>query len=275
MKVAILGHNGMLGHMVEKVFKREVHTNGFGRSALDIYPRKLNDIGTKLTTLLGMDTDYVVNCIGAIKPTFAKAIDLSIPIYTNAVFPHQLATWGELTNTKIIHITTDCVFSGDKGQYIELDVHDATDVYGKSKSIGEPENAMVLRTSIFGPECGGRSRSFLEWIKSQKEKTAKGFTNHYWNGLTTLELANGLLDIVTSDIWDKGIFHLFGEDVSKYDMVRQISDAYNLDIDVEPHETETCVDRTLRTIQDLNDFVQPACFSNMLYELVDFENSLI
>ena len=277
MKVAILGHTGMLGHVVEIAFKRELgaHIFGYGRQAFNVYPRKLNDIGTKLSNLLGMDCDYVINCIGAIKPTFDKATDLSIPIYTNAVFPHQLATWGELTDTNIIHITTDCVYSGNKGQYIENDPHDALDVYGKSKSLGEPSNAMVIRTSIFGPEYGGRKRSFLEWVKSQKGKTVNGYTNHYWNGVTTLELANGLLDIVTSDVWDKGLFHVYSEDVSKYDMVRQISEAYNLDMNVEPMETDSCVDRTLRTMEELNDFLQPAAFSNMLYELVDFEKSIV
>ncbi len=275
MKVAILGNNGMLGHALEKVFKRELpHVRGFGREALDVYPRKLNDMGAKLSMLMERDTDYVINCIGAIKPTFDKATDETIPIYTNAVFPHQLATWGELTDTKVIHITTDCVYSGNKGQYIESDPHDALDAYGKSKSLGEPMNAMVVRTSIFGPEMGGRKRSFLEWIKGQEGKTVNGYTNHYWNGLTTLELGNGLLDLVTSDVWLAGLYHVFSEDVSKYDMVRQISEAYNLDLDVNPHETETCVDRTLRTETDLCEFFQPACFSNMLYDLVDFETNI-
>jgi dTDP-4-dehydrorhamnose reductase len=276
MKIAILGHNGMLGHVMEKVFKRELGASvyGYGRPALDVYPRKLNDMGSKLSSLLGMDTDYVINCIGAIKPTFNSAVDYSIPIYTNAVFPHQLATWGELTKTKVIHVTTDCVFSGNRGQYTENDHHDALDVYGKSKSIGEPGNAMVIRTSIFGPEYGGRKRSFLEWVKSQKDKTVNGFTNHYWNGLTTLELANGLLDVVTSDVWAQGVFHVFSEDVSKYDMVMQISEAYNLNLDVVPLDTDVCVDRTLRTNKELCDFMQPPAFSNMLYELVDFESGL-
>jgi dTDP-4-dehydrorhamnose reductase len=275
MKVAILGHAGMLGNVVEAVFKREIgNVNGYGRAAFNVYPRKLNDVGTKLSNLLGMDCDFVVNCIGAIKPTFEKATDLSIPIYTNAVFPHQLATWGELTDTQVIHITTDCVYSGNKGQYVESDPHDALDVYGKSKSLGEPPNAMVLRTSIFGPEHGGRKRSFLEWVRSQGGKTVNGYTNHYWNGLTTLELANGLLDIVTSDVWTPGLFHVYSEDVSKYDMLAQIAAAYNIELDLNPHETDQCVDRTLRTDEELNDFLQPAAFSNMLYELVDFEKTL-
>jgi dTDP-4-dehydrorhamnose reductase len=273
MRVAILGQNGMLGHMVKDVFTRDgVHeVIGFGRESLDIYPRKLNDIGGRLSTLMGFETDYVINCIGAIKPTFAATKDQSIPIYTNAVFPHQLATWGELQGTKIIHITTDCVYSGARGKYLEDDPHDALDKYGKSKSLGEPSNAMVLRTSIFGPESGGRKRSLLEWVKSQKGKTTNGYANHYWNGLTTLELANCLVDIVDADLYTKGLFHVFSEDVTKYDMVRTISSAYNLDITVNEHETESCVDRTLRTSKELNEYLQPACFSNMVFDLAHHE----
>lgn len=274
MKIAVLGQNGMLGHVVKKVFETEMSSGevvGFGRESLDVYPRKLNDIGSKLSGLLGFDTDYVINCIGAIKPTFDAAKDLSIPIYTNAVFPHQLATWGEFTSTKIIHITTDCVFSGLRGGYTEECDHDALDEYGKSKSLGEPKNAMVIRTSIFGPEQGGRKRSLLEWIKSQDGKKINGFTNHYWNGLTTLELANSLLDIVDADLHTAGLFHVFSQDVTKYDMVSTIVDAYGLNTEVSEFECDLCVDRTLRTVEELNDYLQPADFVSMVHDLVEFE----
>tara|TARA_Y100000593_G_C4235388_1_gene299223 strand:- start:31 stop:867 length:837 start_codon:yes stop_codon:yes gene_type:complete len=275
MKVAVLGQNGMLGHVVKDVLQLNhfAQVEGFGRETLDIYPRKLNDMGTKLSLLLNHKTDYVINCIGAIKPTFNLSSDLSIPIYTNAVFPHQLAIWGELTGTKIIHITTDCVFSGSLGKYTETSVHDALDEYGKSKSLGEPKNAMVIRTSILGPEMGGRNRSFLSWIKGQDGKTVNGFTNHYWNGLTTLELAHHLVDIIDADLWTPGVFHVFSEDVTKYDMVKKIADAYQLDIGVEEHETDHPVDRTLRTTEELNEYLQPASFETMIYDLVEYEKN--
>lgn len=274
MRIAILGQDGMLGHVVKKVFTNEglYEIIGFGRESLNVYPRKLNDVGAKLSTLMGFETDWIINCIGAIKPTFQAAKDLSVPIYTNAVFPHQLATWGELTNTNIIHITTDCVFSGHLGRYTEKSPHDALDEYGKSKSLGEPvANAMVIRTSIFGPEQGGRKRSLLEWVKSQNGQTISGFTNHYWNGLTTLELANCLVDIIDSDLYTKGLFHVFSEDVTKHTIVKTIVEAYSLDIEVNEFETNTCIDRTLRTVEELNEYLQPSAFSNMVYDLVDFE----
>lgn len=272
MKVAVLGNTGMLGHVVENLCKQEFdEVLGRGRESLEVHPRTLNDLGTKLSMLFGHDTDYVVNCIGAIKPTFAAASDLSIPIYTNAVFPHQLATWGELTDTKVIHITTDCVYSGGRGKYIEVDPHDALDEYGKSKSLGEATNAMVIRTSIIGPEFGGRKRSFVEWLKGQSGKTINGFTNHYWNGLTTIELTNALMEIMSADVWRRGLYHVFSEDITKYDMVKTINDIYDLNVNINEFETDSCVDRTLRTIKDLNEFLQPPCFSNMIDDMRRFE----
>lgn len=272
MKVAVLGQDGMLGHVVKRVLIGEgFNVVALGRESLDVYPRTLNGLGTKLSGLLGFDTDYVVNCIGAIKPSFDAATDISPLIYTNAVFPHQLATWGELTETAIIHITTDCVFNGSLGKYTEESPHDAIDFYGRSKSVGEPSNAMVLRTSIFGPEKGGRARSLLSWIKSQNGKTINGYTNHYWNGLTTLELANCLVDIIDADLYTKGLFHVFSEDVTKYDMVKIISESYGFDIAVNEFETDECVDRTLRTVEQLNDYLRPNKFADMVDELVVFE----
>jgi dTDP-4-dehydrorhamnose reductase len=169
--VAILGNNGMLGHVVEKVVNRQLdmRARGFGRESLELYPKGLDEIGGKLTDLLGDDTDWVINCMGATKPYFNNCTDLSIPIYTNALFPHQLALWAELVpnGPKVIHITTDCVYNGIVGEYNEYSTHGAKDKYGRSKSLGEPKNCMNLRTSIIGPELDGQSKHFLSWIKSR------------------------------------------------------------------------------------------------------------
>lgn len=276
MKVVILGNTGMLGNMVYMLLsgERQFRTQGFGRESFEVAPRRLGALGTKLSMLIGHKADYVVNCIGAIKPTFDKATEPSLPIYTNAVFPHQLAEWCDLTDTKLIHITTDCVYDGVKGQYVETDPHNALDVYGKSKSIGEPEKAMTIRTSIIGPEFGGRKRSLLEWVRSQDGKSINGFTNHYWNGLTTLELAHGIADIIDADLYTQGLFHVFSEDVSKYELVSKIAQAYDLDIEIAPKEVESTVDRTLRTVEDLNEYLQPSDLDRMLEDMANFERNL-
>jgi len=273
MKVAILGKDGMLGRAVTEIFKndRNVDLLTLDRAAFEVSPKSFNEVGAQLTRALSKQ-DCVINCVGAIKPMF-NAGSLPGPTYTNAIFPHYLADWGELCGVQVIHITTDCVYSGNKGQYVESDAHDALDEYGKSKSLGEPENAMVIRTSIIGPELVGRKRSFLEWLRGESGKLVKGFTNHYWNGLSTYELAFSLLDIIDHDVWMPGVYHLFGEDVTKYDMVTEIIAAYGLEIGVEAFETDSPVDRTLRTEKDLKSFIQPQNFSDMIADMHAIEMS--
>lgn len=274
MKVVVLGSTGMLGHMVKSVLaapNKTLEVISFDRDTFEVSPRSLNDIGGRLSHLCGFDTDYVVNCIGAIKPTFDAATDLSIPIYTNAVFPHQLAMWGNLTNTKVIHVTTDCVFDGYNGKYTEVSAHNATDSYGKSKSLGESNMSMNLRTSIIGPEFGGRKRSLLEWIKAQDGKEINGFTNHIWNGLTTLELAKCIEYIVLDNHWYSGTYHIFGEDVTKHALVEEVVYQYGLDVNVQPFEAKFSIDRTLRTIEGLNDILAPQDLDAQIGDLIEWE----
>jgi len=276
-KIAILGHGGMLGHIVKEVFafQHDLEVISFGRETLDVVPRSFNDIGVKLSSLMSFDTDYVINCIGAIKPTFSSTKNLTVPLYTNAIFPRQLADWGELTHTKVIHLTTDCITNGSKGQYIETDIHDATDDYGRSKSLGEPPNAMVIRTSIIGPEIEGRRRSFFEWLRSNKGGRVSGFKNHLWNGLTTLELAHCLLDIIESNKWEMGTFHVFAEDISKANMIKEISRIFNWNIQVDELDAPESINRTLRTIKPLNDFLRNPSFCNMITELRSWERARV
>ena len=279
MKVSVLGNTGMLGHVVESLFKSEhgVDVEGFSRPEYgDLRSMSLNELGGRLAALKIHESDYIINCVGAIKPAFDAAARGDVPyedlLYVNSIFPHQLARWGQVTDSKVIHITTDCVYSGRLGSYVEDDIHDPFDMYGKSKSLGEPaDRAMVIRTSIIGPEFGPRRRSFLEWLKSENGKSIRGFTNHYWNGLTTLELASCLFDVVSHDVWIEGLYHLFGTDVTKYEMVTEIIDSYGLNIHVDPFETDQAVDRTLRSIEELQGFCQPLGFRDMISQMREFE----
>ncbi len=276
MKVVILGSSGMLGNMVKSSLALPTTTLeviSFDRTTFEVSPKGINELGGRLSHLCGFDTDYVINCIGAIKPTFDKARNHTRPIYTNAVFPHQLALWCELTDTKLIHITTDCVFTGDKGRYVENDPHDCSDVYGQSKSLGEPNSVMNLRTSIIGPEVGGRKRSLLEWIKSQDGKSINGYTNHLWNGLTTLELARCIEDIMLDELWTPGIFHIFSSDVSKHTLIEEVAHQYALDIDITPTEADVAVDRTLRTLDGMNSILCPQDIDVQIGDLVDWEDA--
>jgi dTDP-4-dehydrorhamnose reductase len=203
--------------------------------------------------------DWVINCIGKIKPEINENDSISVQnaIKVNALFPLQLASLEE--KFKVIQIATDCVFTGKTGSYVETDEHDATDVYGKTKSLGEFNGARTLniRCSIIGTEIN-RSKSLIEWVlKQPKGSNVNGFLNHQWNGVTTLAFAKITAGIIRSSTdYNKDLtYHLAPRDVvDKFTLVKLIADKFNRsDLKISPVNAETFVDRTLRTsFSDLN-----------------------
>lgn len=271
-KTVVLGGDGMLGHMVVKALKRGGRqVKGYGRDMFEVEPTSEQTVGVKLNRVVDEDdVGYVINCVGAIKPMFKT--NLTNCIYTNAVFPHQLASVCEKRGLKLIHITTDCVFDGLGGPYDETREHNATDDYGKSKSLGEPSNCLVLRTSIIGPEVGGRKRSLLEWVRSQDGKEINGFDNHLWNGVTTLELGRRIATILNNGRWEKGTFHIYSTDITKRDLLGEIIEAYKLNIKVNPINAPAACDRRLRSIKDLkSESGCPRSIKEQLQELASLE----
>jgi dTDP-4-dehydrorhamnose reductase len=167
----------------------------------------------------------------------------------NSLFPHVLEEVSKTIGCKVIHITTDCVFSGLRGFYSETDDHDCVDEYGKTKSLGENKNLMVIRTSIIGEELKNK-KSLIEWVKSQNNSKVNGFTNHFWNGVTCLELAKFVENIISTESYWAGVRHIFSpEIVSKFDLLRIIKKTYNLNIDITPSTANFC-DRSLTSIYD-------------------------
>jgi dTDP-4-dehydrorhamnose reductase len=198
--------------------------------------------------------DYIINCIGVIKPHIndLDPRQRANAIAINGLFPYELNEWAETSGSKVLQIATDCVFSGAKGSYIESDKHDALDVYGKSKSLGETPGAsmMHLRVSIIGPEVG-RSTSLLEWVRNQPiNADLRGFTDHFWNGITTLHFARIARGIVENDLFESGVFHVVPKDsVSKFELVSSMARHLGrTDITVSPTKTGDGLDRTLHTI---------------------------
>lgn len=281
-KVLILGGSGMLGSGVLQAFT-ESNSEDYSLSAslratsmqfLQRFVKTFKDVrvlgfdamrGSKdeqfnqdshpsenINLLFNEDNkpDYVINCIGVIKPYINK--DVYASTYINSSFPHYLSQWGKRCGVKIIHITTDCVFDGKKGGYTESDPHTELDLYGRSKSLGEPNNCMVLRTSIIGEEMQNHA-SLISWAKSQAGKEVNGFTNHYWNGVTTKEYGYLCKKIIEKNLYQEGKFHIFspGEPLSKLIMLKLISDKYDLSLHVYPHETEESCDRSLNSIHQL------------------------
>ena len=241
-KVLVLGVNGMLGNYVSTYFLRsgKYDVTTINRNGFDVVTDNVTDLHIN-------QYDVVINCIGVIKPLVNKVGVLNTTL-VNSIFPHILAHECEKHNVKMIHITTDCVFSGKTGFYVETSDHDALDVYGKTKSLGEPDNAMVIRTSIIGEEINS-NRSLIEWVKSNDRKTVDGYTNHTWNGLTCLELAKFIDRCISQGIYWEGVRHIFNTTpTTKLELVELIALNFNIDLTVVPKETTTPVYRTLSTI---------------------------
>lgn len=245
--IVILGSNGMLGYAVTEYFLRKGYdVTALTRKDYDIAKDPIN----KLETFV-KQAEVVINCAGVIKSVINNSSIEDI-LQVNSIFPRNLANLCNKHGVKCFHITTDCVYSGRKGNYDENDYFDADDVYGISKNAGDIKDCMTLRTSIIGEEVKGQSRSLLEWARSQAGKSVNGFTNHLWNGVTTVYLAEIIENILNSNLYQKGIFHVFSPNsVNKYELLQSINDVYNLKLKINPYKAESGINRTLNSVNDL------------------------
>jgi len=245
-QVVVFGAGGMLGHAVAELFRLNgVTVRGITRSEYDIDRDPLE----RLEPLL--EGDAIVNCAGVIKPRIA-ATPITEVLRVNGTFPHNLARLCLRRSIPCLHVTTDCVYSGRRGGYDERDLIDADDVYGLSKAAGDRAECMVLRTSIIGEEKG-EGRSLLEWARSQRGKEVNGFTNHRWNGLTTVALAGAISRVLTERRYQPGIVHLHSPHVvTKAELLEEISAAYGLGLRVRPVPAAEACDRSLRSIHSLS-----------------------
>lgn len=252
-KIVILGATGMLGSAVNEHFKKTNNTIISSYRTSGLLDQKnsfyFDAIDSKFDEI--PDCDYLLNCIGIIKP-FMKE-NLADSIYINSVFPHKLSQYCKEKSIKLIHITTDCVFSGKDGQYHEDSIHDCEDEYGKSKSLGEPKDCMVIRTSIIGEEIH-KNASLIEWVKNNKGKTINGFTEHFWNGVTTKHYAEICEQIIDEDLYTQDLFHVHSNDINKLELLQYVNDSFDLGIDINPMKTKK-VDRTLRSNKSLLDML--------------------
>jgi dTDP-4-dehydrorhamnose reductase len=264
-RLVVLGANGMLGYGVSDCFSR--HQWSVVRLTRNEYNIAMEPMA-KLERLCE-GAYVVVNCAGVIKPQI-KYHSVDDVLQINGVFPRNLAKMCSRMDIKCFHITTDCVYSGKKGKYIEGDYFDAEDLYGVSKNLGENTECMTLRTSIIGEEKN-QSRSLLSWALSQKGKEVMGFTNHYWNGVTTLCLAEIMETILKDNLYENGIFHIFSKEaVSKFELLQLINRIYGLSLSVKEHQHETMCDRTLSSVFPLNNLVMRKSLEIQLEEMRKF-----
>jgi len=251
MKIYLFGSTGMLGNYVKIVLSNKFEVICITRLEFDI----LNDNWEKLTRIMNklQKNDVIVNCAGII-PQKTQNTEYKKYIKINTIFPHKLQNIAEKFDAKLIHITTDCVFNGKKGSsYDENDIHTETNIYGTSKSLGEPHNATIIRTSIIGEELIGK-KSLLEWVKSNKNKTINGYDNHLWNGVTCLQLAYIINKMIINKLFWKGVKHIYSPNiVSKYDLCCYISNEFDLNIKINKSSGLENINKSLTSIYKIED----------------------
>ncbi len=257
LKILILGVTGMLGNAVfrflSKTSEHKVVGSARSSNAKNFFPQNLTDrvicgvnvenYDSLITLFKFVQPDIVINCIGLVKQIDA-ADDPLIAIPINSLLPHRLAKLSELTGARLIHFSTDCVFSGMKGMYKESDESDARDLYGRSKYLGEVSysNSITLRTSIIGHELSG-ARSLVDWFLSQ-ERYIKGYRRAIFSGLPTVEVARVLRDIVIPNPNLAGIYHLSVDPIDKFTLLQLIARIYKKSIDIIPDDS-LIIDRSL------------------------------
>jgi dTDP-4-dehydrorhamnose reductase len=272
--IIVLGSNGMLGKYVSKYFdSKNYAVTGVNRDSVDaskITEDELYDIfknGIKVKK-----NDVIINCMGTIKPQVDSLGDKNA-ILVNSVFPRLLADVAKKLEVHLIHPTTDCVYTGLKGSYTEEDKYDVGDVYGMSKALGEPSECTVIRTSIIGEEVG-QSRSLVEWVKSSKDQTVFGFTNHFWNGVTCLQFAKVCEKMIQTNTFWTGIRHVHSNTLTKQELVQTISDVYGLNITVTPKETPVKCDRSIASIYDISEKFNIPSLETQIKEIKEFSSVL-
>jgi dTDP-4-dehydrorhamnose reductase len=261
MNILILGATGMLGHkMFQTLRERFPDTCAALRGAVGESPYtqvdlfrygnvvervNLEDLDALSLMLCKMEPHVIVNCAGIIKQRpEAQATIPSVAI--NAFLPHHLAALCAQWGGRLIHFSTDCVFSGRQGNYAEDDQSDAEDLYGKTKYLGEvmTENALTLRTSMIGRELA-HFHSLLEWFLRQNQGCVNGFTQAIYSGVTTNYLAEVVSHLIENYPTLSGLYQLTGQPISKYDLLCLLREAYRLDIEIVPDESFRC-DRSMK-----------------------------
>lgn len=245
MNIVVLGYTGMLGHQVAEEFK-EADISFKGVAAKDFDLSDENTIRFFADYNLTKD-DLVINCCGLLRQRIAakpSPDEIKKAFMLNSFLPHFLST-----RCKLVQVGSDCVFFGSKGKYNEQDLPDAEDIYGRSKAMGEPfQDALVIRTSIVGKETH-RNLGLYEWFMKQTE--CNGFSNHFWNGVTTNQLAKCLVKIVRDKMYTQpGLYHLFSNTVSKYELLC-LFNKYGKNNETKVNETTASIsiDRTLSTVK--------------------------
>ena len=258
-KVLVLGANGMLGGSIHRYFTKSNKYDVTGtvrsvESKNNLYKMGFKNIESNIDgsndeslqfIFDRVKPNFVINCIGIIKQ-LKEAKDPIHSIQTNSLLPHKLASYSTKHNAKLIHFSTDCVFSGKRGNYTEEDTPDEVDIYGRSKLLGEVDydNHLTFRTSIIGHEISSNI-SLVDWFLSQSGRV-RGFSKAIFSGLPTIKVAEILDKLIADCPGLSGLYHLSAQPINKYDLLHKIKNQYKLDIEID-EDTSVFIDKSLRS----------------------------
>jgi len=259
MKILILGGGGMLGHKLVEILQKDFDVWTSLRGGFEKYERfkifhssrvienvDILNFESLKKTVKDVNPDVVINAIGVVKqlPSSKNVINT---LLTNSIFPHHLAEVCAEKNRHLISISTDCVFDGDKGNYTEDEVSNASDLYGKSKNLGEvfDKNCVTFRTSIIGRELFTH-HSLVEWFLSNEGNKIKGFVNAIYTGFPTIILAEIISDLLKREIFLEGLYHVSSEPINKFELLNLLKKAYQTKVEIEPFK-DFKIDRSLNS----------------------------
>ena len=281
MKVCVLGAGGLLGHMLIRVLSESNDVFGITRENPKI-SSPLAKFLSQEKWIGGVDAsiphsiekifetdqfDIAINCIGLIKQRDSIVSDIEMMVI-NGEFPHHLAQIANNHDTQVIHISTDCVFSGIKGSYLESDTPDPVDVYGKSKLLGELNDSdnLTLRTSHIGRELTVK-KSFVEWLVSQRGGHVNGYSHAIYSGLTTQALARTISKLLLGNSHLSGLFHVSSQPISKLEIINKLNELLDLQLTVTP-DASVQINRSLNSEKFQNaTSISPQTWDEMLSNL--------
>lgn len=276
MKILVLGANGMAGHIIKAYLENMGHeVNGASRHAPDLYLDVESQHSAHQFFNFNYDFDFVINCIGVLGPDATK--NPARTVYINSWWPHYLENYFAHAKTKIIHISTDCIFDGSRGWYVESDLPTEKGLYGRSKALGELNNNkdLTLRMSIIGTEIKKEGRSgLLNWVINNPHDKISGWKGSIWNGITTLELAKQINNYIQNPTIS-GIYHLVPDfSISKYHLVSYINDIFGANKEVEAVPGKIEKKTLLDTRNEYKVFSEIPSYREQLCELKEFVENI-
>jgi dTDP-4-dehydrorhamnose reductase len=284
VRILVLGASGMLGHTVYRVLAGDPALQVFGSIRSDTARKHLPELNNAtLISEVDVDSvdsllrafaesrpDVVINCVGIVKQ-LKSAYDPLVAIPMNSILPHRIARIAAALGARMVHVSTDCVFTGAKGNYVEADLPDALDLYGRSKLMGEVDypNAITLRTSIIGPEMVGAGTGLVGWFLNQSGKV-KGFRRAVFSGFPTVTLARIIRDQVLPRPDLHGVYHVSAAPIDKFTLLQLVQGAWDKLIEIEPDDS-LVIDRSLNSdrFRKVTGFT-PAAWPELVHDMRSF-----